>query len=238
VNRPSLWERMLAYLEAGSMALLNAFEPRPPGDSVAFSISFIALAAKLAKADGTVTRDEVTMFRRIFDIPPEEEKNAARVFNLCRQETTGYEAYARQLSNTLQRSKRGDTLREDVLDGLFHIAVADNVYHEKEDAFLRRVTEIFGLDEAVFLRLRSRHVPELRDPFGILGVSPDISLADLRSAKKRFVRENHPDQLIAAGLPQEMIELANARLASFIEAFEEVEKMKTGSVIANQGNHG
>lgn len=226
MTRPSLWQRILTYLEAGSLAVRQAFEPRPPTDSVAFSIAFIALAAKLAKADGTVTRDEVTMFRRIFEIPPEEEANAARVFNLCRQETTGFEAYARQLSNVLDRTPSGDILREDVLDGLFHIAVADDEYHPAEDAFLRRVTDVFGLKEDVYLRLRARHVPSLRDPYSILGVPADVSLADLRAARKRFIRDNHPDKLIAKGLPREMIELANARVASFNEAFDEIEKVK------------
>ncbi|WP_108482237.1 J domain-containing protein [Oceaniglobus ichthyenteri] len=238
MSTPSLWQRILTYLENGTAAVRQAFAPRAPTDSVAFSIAFIALAAKLAKADGTVTRDEVTMFRRIFDIPPEEEANAARVFNLCRQETTGYEAYARQLSNVLKRTPKGDTLREDVLDGLFHIAVADGEYHPAEDAFLHRVTGVFGLNETVFLRLRARHVPALRDPFSIVGVPPDVSLEDLRAVRKRFVRENHPDRLIAKGLPIEMIELANARLVSFNEAYEEIVKMKSGSQEQIEGPEG
>ncbi|KMK68670.1 DnaJ family molecular chaperone [Puniceibacterium sp. IMCC21224] len=231
----SIWQRILAYLDAAGQAVRKSLEPRAPTDTVAFSIAFIALAAKMAKADGIVTRDEVTMFRRVFDIPPEEEANAARVFNLCRQETTGFEAYARQLSNVLPRTPSGDTLRQDVLDGLFHIAVADSKYHPAESAFLRRVTEIFGLSDDIYLVLRARHVPALRDPYRILGVSTDVSLDDLRAVRKQFVRENHPDQLIANGLPKEMIELANARLADFNDAYEEIAKIKSGSRIHLQG---
>jgi len=218
----SIWQRILAYLESGTQLVRQSFKPRPPTDSVAFSIAFIALAAKLAKADGTVTRNEVAVFRRIFDIPPEEEANAARVFNLCRQETTGYKTYARQLSKVLDKTPAGDTLREDVLDGLFLIAMADGEYHPDEDVFLSQVSEIFGLGEGVYLRLRARHVPELRDPYSILGVGPDVSLKELHMARKRFVRDNHPDRLVAQGLPKEMIELANARLASFNEAYDEI----------------
>jgi DnaJ like chaperone protein len=230
VSRPSLWQRILAYLEAGGQALFGLSEPRSPTDTVAFSIAFIALAAKLAKADGTVTRDEVTIFRRIFDIPPEEEANAARVFNLCRQETTGFEVYARQLSNVLKGAPNGDMHREDVLDGLFHIAVADGLYHEGEDAFLRRVTEVFGLPEKVYLRLRARHVAEFRDPYSILGVGVDVTPDELRAVRRRYVHANHPDLLISKGLPREMIELANARLASFNDAYDEVERIRSGAV--------
>ena len=144
---------------------------------------------------------------------------------MCRQDTTGYKTYAKQLSKALAKTPAGDTLREDVLDGLFHIAMADGVYHPAEDFFLKQVTEVFGLGEGVFLRLRARHVPELRDPYSILGVSADVSLEDLRLARKQFVRNNHPDQLIAKGLPREMIELANARLASFNDAYDEIAKI-------------
>jgi len=225
---PSLWQRILDYLEMGSQALFGLFETRAPTESVVFSIAFIALAAKLAKADGTVTRDEVTTFRRIFEIPSDEEANAARVFNLCRQETTGFETYARQLSGVLAGIPNGDMHREDVLDGLFHIAVADGEYHDEEDVFLRRVAEVFGLHVDIYLRLRARHVPEFRDPYSIVGVSADVSLDELRAVRRRYVRDNHPDMLIAKGLPTEMIQLANARLASFNQAYDEIAHLKSG----------
>jgi len=218
---------MLAYLEAGSQALFGLFETRAPTETVVFSIAFIALAAKLAKADGTVTRDEVTSFRRIFEIPPEEEANAARVFNLCRQETTGFETYARQLSGVLAGTPNGDMHREDVLDGLFHIAVADGEYHDEEDAFLRRVAEVFGLHADVYLRLKARHVPEFYDPYSILGVAATVSLEELRAVRRHYVRNNHPDVLSSRGLPSEMIELANARLASFNHAYDEIAQLKS-----------
>ena len=222
MTEKSLWQRIMAALEEGVDAVRQAFLSRLGTDSVAFSVSFIALAAKLAKADGVVTRDEVTMFRRIFEIPPEEESNAARVYNLCRQETTGFETYARQLSGALAKTEAGDQLRSDVLDGLFHIAMADGVYHDNEDTFLRRVAEIFGLHEEAFLCMRARHVPELWDPWVVVGLSPGATLEDLKAQRRAFMRENHPDKLIARGLPPEMIELANSRLAMFQEAYETI----------------
>jgi len=220
----SLWERILAYFEAGNRALRGLFEGRTSAsaDSVAFSIAFIALSAKLAKADGVVTRDEVRMFRRIFDIPPEEEANAARVYDLCRQETTGYEVYARQMTRALDRAENGDMLREHVLDGLFHIALADDEFHSKEDEFLERVAEIFGVEPRYYRSLKARHVQSERDPYTIVGVSPDIGLDDLKKVRNRFIRDNHPDILIAKGLPTEMIAIGHRRIADFNSAFDEI----------------
>ena len=222
VNRSSLWQRILDLLEVG-MGTVRSLLERPTGvDSVTFSIAFIALAAKLAKADGTVTRDEVTMFRRIFEIPPDEEANAARVYDLCRQDPTGYEFYARQMARTLQGSSGAERTLETVLDGLFHIAMADGDYHPSEDAFLRAVARLFGLPNHLFLRLRAQHVPAFEDPWAVLGLEPGADAVTLARARRAFLIDNHPDRLIAHGLPSEMIALANARLAAFNDAYDKV----------------
>ena len=222
VNDRSLWQRMLDILEAGAAAVRRVLERHSGVDSVAFSIAFIALAAKQAKADGTVTRDEVRMFRKIFVIPPEEEQNAARVFNLCRQDLAGYEYYAKQLHNALGTADPECETRSAVLDGLFHIAMADGEYHPNEERFLRRVAEIFGLSDSVFIKLQSQHVPERRNPWVILGLAPGASTEALKQARRDFLKNNHPDRLMARGLPTEMIALAAARLATFNTAYDEV----------------
>ena len=100
----SIWSRIrdaLAALAQGE-SLSAVFERlrAPPERSVAFTIAVIALGAKMAKADGEVKRSEVAAFREVFHIPEEEEPNAARVYNLARQDVAGYEAYARTVSYT------------------------------------------------------------------------------------------------------------------------------------------
>ena len=192
---------------------------------VLFSIAFIALAAKLAKADGRVTRDEVTMFRHIFEIPPEEESNAARVFNLCRQDVAGFEVYARQINKVLRASDSDCSSRAAVLDGLFHIAMADGEYHPKEAVFLQRVSEIFGISEHVFRSLRAHHVPEYSDPWLVLGVHSGVNIEELKRVRREFLKANHSDRLVSEGLPVEMIALADARLAAFNAAYDEVRAM-------------
>ena len=83
----SIWTRISDAISALAKGegLSAVFEKlRTPLDrSVAFTIAVIALGAKMAKADGEVTRDEVTAFREVFHIPRTEEANAARVFNLA-----------------------------------------------------------------------------------------------------------------------------------------------------------
>ncbi len=191
-------------------------------DQVAFTIGVIALAAKLAKADGTVTRDEVEVFKRVFPVPRDEESNVGHLFNLAKQDVAGFDSYARQLAS-LFRSKPG--VLEDLLDSLFMVAKADNELHEAELAYLRNVAQIFGFTSAQFERIRASHFgPDRGDPYVILGVDRTMSNDDLKRAYHALVRENHPDSLMARGVPEEFVRLATVKLASINGAYEAIKK--------------
>lgn len=221
----SIWSRMAEAIAAlakgeGLSVVFDKLRARPD-KTVGFAIAVIALGAKMAKADGTVTRDEVIAFREVFLIPPEEEANAARVFNLARQDVAGFDIYAQRIKAMFGDN---DAPLCDLLEGLFHIALADGDYHPKEDEFLREVATIFGFSERAFRGLRSRFVDDAaRDPYDILGVSPEAPLPEIRSAWRKLVRETHPDQMVARGVPKEAIKLAERRLVAINRAWEEIQ---------------
>ena len=220
----SIWSRMAEAIAAlakgeGLSAVFDKLRASPDR-TVAFTIAVIALGAKMAKADGLVTQDEVVAFREVFVIPPEEEANAARVFDLARQDVAGYDIYARRI-----KAMYGDDDRPlcDLIEGLFHIAVADGVYHPKEDDFLHEVAGIFGFDERRFRGIRAQFVAEAdRDPYDVLGVDPGASMEDVRAAWRILVRETHPDQMLARGVPKEAVKLAERRLVAINRAWEEI----------------
>jgi DnaJ like chaperone protein len=221
----SIWTRIaeaLAALRAGE-GLAAVFDRlrTPPDRSVGFAIAVIALGAKIAKADGEVTRNEVRAFREVFSIPPEEEAHAARVYNLARTDVAGFESYARRIRRMYDAD---DAVLTDLLEGLFHIAMADGDYHPGENDFLVAVADILSIDTATFSRLRARFVPDAeRDPYDVLGVAHDATLDDIRAAWRRLVRDAHPDRAIARGLPQEAIVLAEKRLIDINRAMEAIE---------------
>ena len=102
------------------------FLDRDEDPGVTFTIAVVALAGKMAKADGVATEEEFEVFRRIFGVPPDEEANVRRVFNLARQDIAGFEHYAGQIA---QLFRDNPAVLEDVLDTLFEIAKADGVLH-------------------------------------------------------------------------------------------------------------
>lgn len=220
----SLWTRIsdaLAALSAGE-GLAAVFDKlrAPRENGVAFTIAVIALGAKMAKADGQVTRDEVTAFRDVFHIAAQDEAGAARVFNLARQDVAGFDVYATRIHAMF--SDQPDTLT-DLLEGLFHIAMADGFYHPNEDAFLEQVAHIFNISEREFRRLRARFVPDaVPDPYSVLGVTPDMELEDMRAVWRKLVRENHPDAMMARGVPEEAVRLAEKRMIDINRAWEDI----------------
>ena len=192
----------------------------PPERSIAFTIGMIALGAKMAKADGIVTIDEVDAFNQVFHVPADEVGNVARVFNLAKRDVAGFDAYARQIERLFGS---GAQILEDVMDGLFHIAKADGRIDERELEYLRKVAKLFGFGEREFVRIKARHMQLPKDdPYEILGVEPGLSDKDLKRHYRRLVQANHPDRHIAAGVPAELIEIATKRLAAINEAYRAI----------------
>jgi DnaJ like chaperone protein len=224
----SIWTRIsdaLAALTKGE-GLAAVFDrlKAPPERSVAFAIAVVALGAKMAKADGRVTRDEVTAFREVFRIAPEDEAGAARVFNLARQDVAGFEEYAMRIKGLFGQESESYC---DLMEGLFHIAMADGEYHEAEDRFLGRVAQIFGMGQAEFASMRARFVPDATpDPYTILGVRPDMPIAEIRKAWRAQVRETHPDRMIARGVPEEAVQMAETRLIALNRAWEAISEAR------------
>ncbi|MEJ0028692.1 MAG: TerB family tellurite resistance protein [Rhizomicrobium sp.] len=209
---------------AGHFLIDREMPQLDPGDApgVVFTIAMIALAAKMAKADGTVTDDEVEAFHRLFRVAPSEQASVDRVFRLAQQDTAGFEAYAGQIAKMLAGNP---ALLEDILDGLFEIAKADGVFHPGEAAFLERVADIFGFTPNAYRRLRASHIgTDKGDPYVILGVDFEAGDDEIKATYRMLVRENHPDKLIARGVPEQFIRVATDKLAAINGAYDRVGK--------------
>jgi DnaJ like chaperone protein len=201
---------------------------RPHGaKQVGFTIAVIALGAKMAKADGTVTATEVEAFHRVFQAPADERVNVDFFFDLARRSTTGAETYARQAAKLLDGQKQ---MLEDLLGALFYIAKADGAFAPAEDDYLRRISHVFGFTEIEYRRIRAFHLGTVTgtaaedDPYLILGL-PDTATADEIKARWRtLVRENHPDHAMAQGLPAEFVSIATAKLARINAAYDRLKE--------------
>lgn len=200
----------------------QSLDDRSGSREIAFTIAVIVLGAKMAKADGVVSRAEVAAFKEVFRVPPNELRNVARLFDQAKEDPAGFEPYARQIARMFRKDH---PVLEELLDGLFHIAKADGNIHQAEIVFLKNIADIFGLDDAAFARIREGHLgPDKADPYTILGTNRLASNEEIKAAWRKLVRDTHPDKLMAQGLPREFIELANEKLATINAAYDKVAK--------------
>lgn len=215
-------------LAAGHAAdvAIDSFSGRVPSadgtKQIAFTTAVIVLGAKMAKADGVVTRDEVDAFKQVFRVPPNEMKGVARLFDLAKKDHRGFETYARQLAKMFADNP---AILEQVLDALFHIAKADNQYHPGERSFLNEVAKIFGFDATEFRRIEAKHTVQPKDdPYAILGLAPEASGDEIKTRYRKLIREHHPDRLVAQGMPKEFVDQATAEMAKINAAYDAIEK--------------
>ena len=230
----TIWERIvdgatrLANGESiGSLLGLSA----PPADGVhpglrqiGFTVGVIALGAKMAGADGTVSEAEIQAFRDFFHVPAGEERNVERFFNLAKRDIAGFESYARQVAGLFPDAPE---ILENVLEGLFAIAKADGPIDAAEADYLAKVARLFGLDSARFERAKAAALGAVEcEPCIVLGIDPLATDEQIREAWLRQVRANHPDRLIAQGLPEEAIAIANRKVALINDAYDRLRRQR------------
>ncbi|TIP27180.1 MAG: DnaJ family molecular chaperone [Mesorhizobium sp.] len=233
----SIWDRLGDFItrvssstSSGVADVVEAVRTVFSGDPdlrrrVAFSVAMIALSAKMAKADGIVTQDEVRAFQQIFEVPKEQTRNVARLYDLAKRDIAGFETYAARMAQLCGSGHPNCKMLEDIVDGLFHIAKADGLVHERECQFLHRIAEIFRIEEAHYQTILARHVDlGAADPYVVLGIERGKTFEEVRKRYRKLVSDNHPDRLIARGLPQEFIKIATSRIAAINAAYEMIER--------------
>lgn len=189
--------------------------------SPAFMTSFVALAAKMAVADGVAVPAEAAAFEKFVDATCSETQAMRRVYDLAKQHTAGYEHYARRIGYILRDEPE---TRRAVLECLMYVACSDGVLHPKEDEFLHVVASAFAIPEAEFKRIRCQFVRDFDCPYEVLGLPASASLADAKARYRRLVQDLHPDRLMGQGAPLAAQKAAAAKLAQINTAFEQIEK--------------
>ena len=190
-------------------------------NQVVFTIALISLAAKMTRADGSVSPIEIKAVQDVLRVPDSEQRNMERVFQLAQEDVAGFDTYAKQVASIYAESPQ---VLEDVLDVLFFIAYADGQLHPAELQYLKIVADIFKVEKSTFDAVQARHDGRVQDPYIVLGVARHADDATVRAAWLKAVRDNHPDQLQARGMPQEMIHIATARMAAINDAWRIISK--------------
>lgn len=197
----------------------NLIRPKPVHQTAAFSAAIIALAAKMAKADGVAVKIECQTFERFFEPAPHEIPRIRQLYQLASQDTAGFEHYAESIARML---KDDHDLKISVLECLLMIACADGIMHPAEEAFLRTVGHTFGITCEEFRKIKAPFLREIDDPYDVLGVNPSASAQEVRTRYIDLVQRFHPDRLIARGAQAALVKAATLKLAAINAAYEAI----------------
>ena len=190
---------------------------------IGFTIGVIVLSAKMAKADGKVTEDEIRAFKEKINVPDSEIKNVAKLWDQAKKTTDGFQIYARQIANLLEKNS---SVLEELLKLLIIIALADGKITIPEIKYLKEVGNIFGFSEEDFERIYSSKSGVSSDPYQILGVSRDASIDEIKQKWKQLAINHHPDRLISQGIPEDLIHKSTSRLKEINNAWDTIQNQR------------
>lgn len=183
------------------------------------------LSAKMSKADGTVSQDEVELFRRFLNqqnVDQSTQKLCAEIFNKAKVDAQGYDVYAEDIFEIWHHDSN---VLGEIFILLVNIAKSDNYLHPEEMRMLERIAQIFRIHPQDFQRFMALAEDKVDEHiYDILGVKPDAFLSEIKRAYRKLVKENHPDTLESKGVPQHVIDDAKERMAKINEAYDKILK--------------
>jgi len=187
-----------------------------------FLTSLIGLSIAVANADRHVRISQIealkAFFRQNFPYSQEDHRIIQAVIdetfvNRDRLDVDALASYYR-----LSSSPAGRLL---LLRLLFKIAEADKRgISDAEEQLIRRIAAALRIDAASFASVAAEFKHEDNRAYRILGVSPDASNEQIRSAYRRLAAQYHPDTV--ANLGEEFTEVAEEKIKLINEAYGEI----------------
>lgn len=206
-----------------------------------FETTFL-LSGYLAKVDGRISKLEIDHTEQLIVQMGLGAEQRQRAIDLFRQgSASGFEMEP-VVASFLQACGPQRQLQQTLLLFLISLAHADRGIEPAEHAALVRIVGMMGLDVTYLEQLlnmaraqehfhsQGDHTAQpgtsLDDAYTALGVDSGIGDKELKRAYRKLMSENHPDKLIAKGVPDEMIKLATARAQDIQAAYEMVKKTR------------
>ena len=200
---------------------------------------FVALVAKVAKADGKVDALEAELIGIMFDdisaIFPEPEKTKQilkDIFNEQKDMFENLEAVAQDLGHTIRRDKQK---QQQFMGFLIQLAFVDGDVSEDEDKILQTIAQAFNFDPDAyhgifdqFEKMMHNVQPKanIADAYKLLGVSENDDMSVIKKAYRKLVRQYHPDIIKSQGKDEAYMQEATAKTQEINQAYEMIKEAK------------
>lgn len=211
-------------------------------ENTCFLDGLSGMLAKIAKADGHVSKSEIKVVEKVFDsldLSPAKLKRCKDVFRAAKDDDELIENYAYKFTEY-----SSPDARRLIYEILWEVAVADGRLSNAVDNLLKRVARALGLGMEQYYYYRRLHTggtsgsangytgqarsyeSELDAAYRTLGCSPDDSDETVKDAYRNQAKKYHPDKLRAEGLPEPIIEKATQTMAKINNAWNTVRKAR------------
>lgn len=190
-----------------------------------FFVAAFSMLAKLTKADGRVTDQEIesieTFMSRDLNLDAASRKSAVDIFRQALHSPEPFDAFALQFYRVFHQQPR---IIELMMDVLFRVSVADGDITANEEALIKSAAGIFRMSDVAYERMRSKYVKTVNRAYAVLQCDPGDSNETVKKQYRRLVSEYHPDKIASKGLPEEFITLAGDKFKEIQEAWESIKK--------------
>lgn len=200
---------------------------------------FVALVAKVAKADGRVDTLEAQlvgiMFDDISDVFPEPKKTKdilKQIFAEEKERSDDTQAIAQALANSIKRDK---TKQQQFMGFLIQLAFVDGKVSKSEEEVLQTIAEALEFDPNVYHKIfdefekmmKNMHPKaNITDAYKVLGVSENDDMSTIKKAYRKLVREYHPDIIKSQGKSEAYMQEATAKTQEINQAYEMIKDSK------------
>lgn len=196
-----------------------------------------ALCAKMAKADGTINRQEINhmeqLMRQQFRLNEKGRAYAVRVWKQVKESPQPFTEFAQAFYHDFRQERHRVF---DMLDLLFAMAAADGNLHPREELLLRQASGIFHISSLQYDNIRKRYYrapPQVEqhwtalDPhYAILGAKPSDSLDVVKKKFRALAMEWHPDRAATKGLSPDALRHAKEKFQKINEAYERISEAR------------
>ncbi|MFP4566565.1 MAG: TerB family tellurite resistance protein [Spirochaetaceae bacterium] len=189
-----------------------------------YFVALFSMLGKLAKADGTVSRAEGEAFKNMLRQMPlshAQREFAVNIFNEAKRSPYSIEDFARQFQ---QITAGRPEIHTQMVDMLYQLAAVDQHLHEQEEAAIRSVSRILGLNDRQVDGIKAKYFDAAGSHYEVLGISPSASDDDVRRAYRELARQYHPDTVVSKGLPEEFVDFAHTRFKEIQAAYEAIKQ--------------
>ena len=207
--------------------------------SMVFCGSVAAMLAKMAKADGVVTREEIASVEKAFrrlGFTPAARRYAIDVFRRAKDDAHSIYDYARDFAEAVDSVE----VRELFYEILWDIACADGRLGAEEAQILQRIPRALGIRTEWYGYFYSQRISGARygagssassrdplaDAYAVLGASSGDDVETLKRKYRELAKKNHPDALRAQGLPEEMVGKATERMSRINAAWAAIREAR------------